>query len=326
MKLKLVHPLWTHAPALLVLLIAIVFTARSLPLPGQAPVHFDINGQPDGYGSPLINSILLLGLSLGFLLLSTWLDELWARQEKRKTFNWISLFDELAVGDLCGIQIAYLNMLASSAKGFPFPWMILAITCGAAILLAVLLELVRPYRHYQKGPVKGPEDISAFKDGINALIKSGRPVRYRESQNPAYAGALAVIVALVMFVSAYFTWSPIPWLSVLLGIIGISFLLTYGGFRTVVTRDTISLKMGLLAIPLVRLKTAEIVSLQVLTFSPLHDFGGYGIRFNAGTQAYYLQGDSGVKIGMAGGKKYLIGSDRPERLAAVISLITGQSY
>ncbi|MGA2367935.1 MAG: DUF1648 domain-containing protein [Dehalococcoidia bacterium] len=304
--------------------IAIVFTVHAMPFPGQAPVHFDLSGQPDGYGSPLVNSILLLGLSAGFLLLSTCLDELWARQEKKKTFNWISLFDELAIGDLCGIQIAYIDMLASPNREFPFPWVILAITCGGATLLAAVLELVRPYRHFEKNRVS--EDISAFKDEIAGLMKRGQPVAYRESQNPAYASALAIIVALVMFVSAYFVWPVIPWLAILLGIIGISFLLTYGGFRTIVTRNMISVKMGIMGIQLLRLKTAEIVSLEVLTFSPLHDFGGYGIRFNAEMHAYYLKGDRGVKIGMAGGKKYLIGSDRPERLATVISTVTGQSY
>jgi hypothetical protein len=170
------------------------------------------------------------------------------------------------------------------------------------------------------------EDISAFRDEIDGLIKRGQPVAYGESQNPAYAGMLAIVLALVMFVSAYFVWPAIPWLAVLLGVIGVSFLLTYGGFRTVVTSDMISVKMGILGIPLLRLKTAEIVSLEVRTFSPLHDFGGYGVRFNAEMQAYYLKGDRGVKIGMAGGKKYLIGSDRPERLATVISLVTGRSY
>jgi uncharacterized membrane protein len=313
-------------PAMLVLVIAIVLTARAMPLPDQAPVHFDLNGQPDGYGSPLMNSILLMGLSVGFLLLSTWLDEMWARQERKKTFNWLSLFDELAIGDLCGIQIAYINMLASAGKEFPFPWMILTITCGGATLLAAVLELDRPYRHYEKSPGREIEDVNAFKAEIEGQIKRGQPVSYRESQNPAYAGPLAIIVAVIMFVSAYLVWPAIPWLAVVLGIIGISFLLTYGGFSALVTRDRVSVKMGIMGIPLLRLKTAEIVSLEVLTFSPLHDFGGYGIRFNAGTQAYYLKGDRAVKITMAGSKKYLIGSDRPERLATVIGLVTGQSY
>ncbi|MHB8084236.1 MAG: DUF1648 domain-containing protein [Dehalococcoidia bacterium] len=324
MKFKLVHPLWTHAPALLVLAIAVIFTLRAMPMSDQAPVHFNLSGQPDGYGSPLINSILLIGLSAGFLLLSAWLDELWARQEKKKTFNWISLFDELAVGDLCGIQIAYVNMLASPIKELPFPWAILAITCGGSTLLAVVLEMIRPYRHYKK--IVSGEDVSQFKDELDRLIKSGQPLVYRESQNPAYAGALAIIVALIMFASAYFVWAAIPWLTILLAVIGITFLLTYGGFHIVVTKEAIVVKMGILGIRLLALNMADIISLEVLTFSPLHDFGGYGIRFNGEMQAYFLKGDRGVKITTANSKRYLIGSDRPERLATVISLITGQSH
>ncbi len=196
-------------------------------------------------------------------------------------------------------------------------------TCGLATLFAAVLELIRPYRHYEK--IAASEDMGLFKAAIDSHIKSGQPLVYKESQNPAYASALAIIVALVMFVSAYFAWPEIPWLAVLLVIIGISFLLTYGGFRTTVTMDIITVKMGIAGIPLLSLKMGEIITLEVITFSPLHDFGGYGVRFNSEMQAYYLKGDMGVKITMAGGKRYLIGSDRPERLATAIGMIKGRS-
>jgi hypothetical protein len=57
-------------------------------------------------------------------------------------------------------------------------------------------------------------------------------------------------------------------------------------------------------------------------FSPLRDFGGYGIRANKGMSGYFLRGNRGVKLTTANGKKYLIGSDNADRLAAVISAIT----
>jgi len=50
MKIKLIHPLWTHLPALLLIVTAVVFTLMAFPLPDSAPTHFDINGKPDGYG------------------------------------------------------------------------------------------------------------------------------------------------------------------------------------------------------------------------------------------------------------------------------------
>ncbi|MCX6001619.1 MAG: DUF1648 domain-containing protein [Chloroflexi bacterium] len=295
---------------------AIVITLMAFPLPDSAPTHFDIAGKPDAYGSPWTSSLLLLGLSLGFVILSAWLDELWARQEKKKTFNWISLFDELAIGDMCGIQIAYVNMIRSSGQVFSFPWIEIALACGLATGLALLLELIRPYRHYEK--VYAATDTGRIQEKIARIVESGKPLDYKESQNPAYTGVLAVVVPAGMFVAAALTWQVLPWLSIILILIGFGFITTYGGFRISVTRDLVAVKMGILGINLLRLKTAEITAVELHDFSPLHDFGGYGIRFNSGIQAYYLKGDRGVLLSAAGGKRYLLGSDDPEQLAAVI--------
>ena len=318
MKIKIIYPLWNHLPAILLIVAAAVFTLMALPLPDSAPTHFDITGKPDAYGSPWASSLLLLCLSGGFLLLSAWLDELWARQEKKKTFNWISLFDELAIGDMCGIQIAYINMLRSAGQLFSFPWLEIALACGLATGLAVLLELIRPYRRYEK--VYAVTDTSMIEEKIARIMQSGQPLDYRESQNPAYAGVLAVMGPAAMFVAAAFTWPVLTWLSIIFIVIGFGFITTYGGFRISVTRDIVSVKMGILGINLLKLKTAEITAVELHDFSPLHDFGGYGIRLNGEMQAYFLKGDRGVLMSAAGGKRYLIGSDDPEQLAAVINL------
>ena len=302
---------------MLLIAAAAVFTLMALPLPDSAPTHFDFNGKIDAYGSPLASSLLLLGLSTGFLLLSAWLDELWARQEKKKTFNWISLFDELAIGDMCGIQIAYINMLRSSAQVFSFPWLEIALACGLATGLAVLLELIRPYRHYEK--VHTVTDTSMIQEKIARIMQSGQPLDYHESQNPAYAGVLAVLGPAALFVVAALTWPVLRWLSIIFILIGFGFITTYGGFRISVTRDIVAVKMGILGINLLKLKTAEITTVELHDFSPLHDFGGYGIRFNSEMQAYFLKGDRGVLVSAASGKRYLLGSDDPEQLATVIN-------
>ncbi len=319
MKNKLIHPLWTHLPALLLILTALFFTVRALPLPDPAPVRFDLSGQPNGYGSPWFSTALLLGLSCGFLILSVWLDEMWARQEKKKTFNWMSLFDEFAIGSMCGVQIAYVNMLASPQKIFPFPWIEMVTVCGLGTGLAIVLELIRPYRHYEKK--LAVEDASQVVEEITRIVQAGQPLTYWESQNPPYVGALMVIVPLIMVVTAFFTWAALPWLSIMLALIALAMIGAYGGFRTQVTRDTVTVRIGLLGIKLLQLKTADIAGVEVHAFSPLQDFGGYGIRFNREMRAYYLQGDRGVKITVRDGKKYLIGSDHPEHLAAVIDSV-----
>jgi membrane protein YdbS with pleckstrin-like domain len=244
---------------------------------------------------------------------------MWARQEKTKTFNWMSLFDEFAIGSMCGVQVAYVNMLASPQRIFPFPWVEMVTACGLGTGLAVVLELLRPYRFYERK--LAVEDTGQVADEITRIIQAGQPLSYWESQSPPYAGVLAVIVPLVLIIAAVFTWAALPWLSVLLAVIALGIISTYGGFRTQVTRDTVTIRMGLLGIKLLQLKMADIAGVEVHAFSPLRDFGGYGIRFNREMQAYYLQGDRGVKITARDGRKYLIGSDRPEHLAAIITSV-----
>ena len=100
MKLKFIHPLWTHIPAILALLAGVVFTLMAMPLPDPAPLHFTWNGQPDRYGSPWVSTIWQAGISILYIILSIVLDEAWARQEKRKTFNWVSLFDDVTIAAL----------------------------------------------------------------------------------------------------------------------------------------------------------------------------------------------------------------------------------
>ena len=60
-------------------------------------------------------------------------------------------------------------------------------------------------------------------------------------------------------------------------------------------------------------------------FAPLKDFGGYGIRFNREMKAYYLRGTRGVLLTTTGGKKYLVGSDHPERLLAVLQAMNANN-
>ena len=321
MKFKFIHPLWTHIPAILALLAGVVFTLMAMPLPDPAPLHFTWNGQPDRYGSPWMSTIWQVGISILYIILSIILDEAWARQEKTKTFNWVSLFDDVTVAALATVQITYVNMLTSSNYVYPFPWLLTIIAAALAAGIAVMLEKIRPFRRYEAS--LAIEDVSQVKTEVSKIIKAGQPLVYWEVQNPTYSRVLAVVVPLLMVVVAVTAWTEVPWFSVLIALVGIALTLIYGGFRTLVTREAVTLRMGLLGIRLLRLKTSDIASADLHNFSPLKDFGGYGIRFNKEMKAYFLKSDRGVKITTRAGKKYLVGSDHPERLAMVISTVSG---
>ena len=319
MKVKFIHPLWTHIPAILALVAAVAFTLKAMPLPDPAPIHFTWSGQPDRYGSPWMSTIWQAGISVLYIILSIVIDEAWARQEKGKTFNWLSILDDVTIAALATVQITYVNMLASSNYVYRFPWVLTILAGGLAAGVAIVLERLRPHRHFETS--LAIEDVSQVKAEVTRMMESGQPLAYWEVQNPVYSRFLAVAVPLLMVAVAVTAWFEVPWLSVLIALTGIAIALVHGGFRTMVTREAVTVRMGILGIRLLRLKTSDITSAESHSFAPLRDFGGYGIRFNKEMKAYFLKGDRGVKITTQSGKKYLIGSDHPERLASVIGIV-----
>jgi hypothetical protein len=262
---------------------------------------------------------LTLGLSIFFIGLSVVLDETWVRHEKRKTFNWMSLFDEIVVGFLIAISAGYLDSLQNGSGAFFFPGVYVAVLAGGAILLAVILEMVRPF-HPSPGQLN-VEDTSALAAELAARLKSNRPFLYWESQNPFYFNLLSIALPILLLVGALLSFSSSPWIALLLFVLGFVFLLFYGGMRTIVLPQEVAVRFGLTGLKVLELKTADIARAEVMQFAPLGDFGGYGIRFNGKMKAYYLRGSRGVKITTRQGKQYLIGSDHPDHLLTVINAV-----
>jgi hypothetical protein len=69
----------------------------------------------------------------------------------------------------------------------------------------------------------------------------------------------------------------------------------------------------------------EVATWEPTDYRPIREFGGWGIRWSLrdSTTAYTMQGNRGVRIVTTKGKKLLIGSQRPEDLAAAIAAAKG---
>ena len=319
MKNKLSHPLWTHVPALALMLYFIVRLIGAGDLPARAPVHYRWGGVPDSYGSPWLSIGLALGLSLLYICISVVLDEVWVRHEKKKTFNWLSLFDEITVGFMVGINAGYLDLIQNNAGNFIFPGVYVAVLVSSAVVLAIVLELARPFRSQPDQLIV--EDNTGLAAELAARIKSQRPFIYWESQNPFYFNLLSLVLPVFMLIGVILTWNDSPLASILLLVVGILLILLYGGLRTIIRPQELVIRFGLTGLKVLKIKTANIARAEVMQFSPLGDFGGYGIRFKGKMIAYFLRGARGVKITTRQGKQYLIGSDHPEHLQAVIKTI-----
>jgi len=319
MNRRLYHPLWTHIPAALISMLMIILAAIFIPASNAAPVHFGLDGRPDRYGSPWEVAIGLIGLSILYIGTSVVIDELWARQEDRKTFNWMSLFDEISVGALLGFELSYIAMLSSGRNLLPSPWFFAIPISGVAAFLAVLIEKRRPYQPHEVHI--NVEDTAELEEEIAKRRELDLPMVYWESQNPVYNTVLAIIVSVTMLIGGVITWIYLPWTSTVMFISAFAFLVLYGGIRVMVTPNRLVVNLGILGVHLLNLDTQQISSVQVIGFSPLRDFGGYGIRVGRGMVAFYMRGNRGVLVTTRAGKKFLIGSDHPERLAAVLKSV-----
>jgi len=69
----------------------------------------------------------------------------------------------------------------------------------------------------------------------------------------------------------------------------------------------------------------EIVEHRPMTYHPLRDFGGWGIRYGQTGWAYIVRGTEGVLVRTSGGKQLLIGSQRAVELDAAIGAMRGKA-
>lgn len=74
-----------------------------------------------------------------------------------------------------------------------------------------------------------------------------------------------------------------------------------------------------------RVLLSDIQSVEIVTFEPERDFGGYGIRTTRQGSAYIAGGTRGVRLRLANGATLVIGSQSPDELAAALATAPSES-
>jgi len=103
-----------------------------------------------------------------------------------------------------------------------------------------------------------------------------------------------------------------------LGIAAVIPVLFYGLFghlATEVTEEGIRLKWGPLGWIKKSISFESITKAEAVTYSSLIEFGGWGIRMRGKKRAWTVRGNRAVRMELADGKIFYLGSDRPERIA-----------
>ena len=73
-----------------------------------------------------------------------------------------------------------------------------------------------------------------------------------------------------------------------------------------------------------RIATEEIKGFEACTYSPIRDYGGWGIRYGRKGKAYNVSGNRGVQLELSKGKHLLVGSQKPEELVEALNTTLGR--
>ena len=315
MRFKLHHPLWTHLPALACIAIntGLLLYAQ---LPARIPADFK-NGLPDSWGSPLELWLTMLGLPLLLLIGSGLLDERCARYEQERQFNWFSLIDELLIGLWVGKNVKIIPQLSNPEPVLSGWWPLALLFAGGAVALAVLLELRRPYRpETQRWTAV---DVAALARNIQPQFQPGGHWLYWEKHSPLWWRLLVVILTIPLVLIAVGLAQESAYGTVFFAFFAMLFASGYGGFHVVVTPGRLTIRSWRLGLLLLRLKLANVKSVEVVKFNALADQFGWGLyrySFSLRAWGFILGGNRGVMVHMKRGRKFLISSSTPEQLAA----------
>jgi hypothetical protein len=316
--------IWTHLPAVAVWIGFVTwFLSQAAEWPSRVPLQIEWTGTVSGWGSPWLAFGLVAGLGLFFIGLTVLLDELWARQETRKRFNFLSLLDEFVLSFMVGIQSSLLIATRTEPSIYRISWEVILPLVGGVVLLSVLAEWMRPYRASTDRPVVDNHPSEAFRMHLMERVKGGETVVYWDVQNPRYVAWLSIGVPLILWASSALLIRESILPAIINGVIGILLLFFYGGMRTRVNRDGIAIRYGLAGIRVFRCRFDEIAGIRIRSFAPLAEFGGYGIRARRGITAYFLAGGRGIQLNLPNRRSVLIGSSNPERLASAIEVVGG---
>lgn len=116
-------------------------------------------------------------------------------------------------------------------------------------------------------------------------------------------------------------WAFLGFLVGFTGALGVPLLFYFLRLTTTVRPDGLFIQFFLPHLHPRRISLDNVVSVKAVTYHPIAQYGGWGIRYTWKGKAYNVSGNRGVRIDYSNGRHLLIGSQRPEELASAIRRI-----
>ena len=136
-----------------------------------------------------------------------------------------------------------------------------------------------------------------------AIIRTGSAVFRRGS--PADGQILSELVPLVAVFGGVFLF-----------LLALNALFTR--LDVEVLGDQVLIAFGPIHLVRKHIRFSEIESVRGLTYRPLIEFGGWGIRPRPGRTAWTIRGNQAAAVKLKSGRQIYVGSEHPQRLAGAI--------
>ena len=93
------------------------------------------------------------------------------------------------------------------------------------------------------------------------------------------------------------------------------FYLLMGQLRTRVTGEEIDMRWGFAEVIKKKIPFEKIEGAEAVTYSPIREFGGWGIRVGANKKkGWTICGNRALVLNLKDGARFYLGSDKPERI------------
>lgn len=92
----------------------------------------------------------------------------------------------------------------------------------------------------------------------------------------------------------------------------------FTSLKTYITKDKICFRFSPFHLKEQEYLILDIRKMEVVKYSPIGEYGGWGIRGFGSDKAFNVKGSMGLRILFKDGKKRLIGTQKPEELQKVI--------
>lgn len=291
-----------------VCLVAVLYSAWTnfSNLPHTIAVHFDWNGDPNGYSSKGFALALILGLLAFQWVVDSAVRYQFVRAEsKQKRFNWIQF---LTVPGVMAVAGSWLAIVDFNLNGGPFQigWKGVFGWLGLAFIYLFLTEKLRP---------QGESDFQPFSNiGEDLVVELPERFCLIDHVVPRWwfhlmlwPGLLTTLGGVAMLLVA----DPLVLVSGVATILGgLLMLLFADGFKFVLHQNGLEVQLGTLSFPIKRISKEEIQGYEIKEFNALADFGGWGLKWGRdNTTGYILSGNVGLLI-KTERRNYLVGTEQ----------------